>query len=115
MRKTVLLIEDDPGIMMCLKTIFSGLGWDMVFAETSAEVSERSKLVDLVVSDYNVPGVQFEETRAVCEQLGKPLILQSGNMDVAYHPKLMKPWSISELVRLVTSITQTGFHPVAML
>lgn len=84
--KTVLFVDDEPSILKVRSLIFEALGYSVLTAisgEEALEVLERH-LVDAVVLDYLMPGMDGEETARRIRQLRSdiPIILSSGCLTV---------------------------------
>lgn len=84
--KTVLFVDDEPSILKVRRLIFEALGYSVLTAisgEEALEVLERH-LVDAVVLDYLMPGMDGAETARRIRQLRSdiPIILSSGCLTV---------------------------------
>lgn len=57
--KTVLIVDDQPGIRLLLKEVFSKEGYQAVTAGSGIEAFEKvqEKLPDLVLLDMKIPGM----------------------------------------------------------
>jgi PAS domain S-box-containing protein len=59
--ETVLIVEDEPSILKLTARILSGLGYVVLFANRPEEavnlVKERSEMVDLIITDVIMPGM----------------------------------------------------------
>lgn len=108
--KKILVIEDDLFFRVCLKGVLSDEGWTPIFADNPEEVAKYLPEVELVISDYDAPAIaRFEETRAACQKLGKPLILQTGGVDADNYPlRLSKPYAPKALREMIRSVSKSS-------
>lgn len=80
--RTVLFVDDEPSLLEARRVMFEFMGYFVLTAESGEEALEvlRSNAVDAVVVDYQMPGMDGEETarriRRLCAHL--PIILSSG-------------------------------------
>ncbi|HEY5038016.1 MAG TPA: response regulator [bacterium] len=59
--KTILLVEDDPALRSLVKKSLESNGYNVLSAEDSVNANEQTKMrwgiVDLILSDINMPGL----------------------------------------------------------
>ena len=70
MAKTILVVDDDPGVQMTLGEIFASFGYDAVFAEDGREALDRvaEGPPALVILDIMMPRM---DGYAFAEELGR--------------------------------------------
>lgn len=59
MQAHILLVEDNPGVLMATRLVLTGAGYKVTTATTVAEASEQTKNnpdLDLVITDYRLAG-----------------------------------------------------------
>lgn len=80
--RTVLFVDDDPSLLEAHRLMFEFMGYSVFTAESGEEALEvlQSTAVDAVVLDYEMPGMDGEETaRQIRKMHGHlPIILSSG-------------------------------------
>ena len=88
MGTTILLVDDDVGARRTLASLLQRFGFRVVEAEDGQEalITARTLVPDIVLSDYNMPGMNgatlLRELRASLPALaGVPFILFSGYID----------------------------------
>jgi len=117
MRKTILVVDDENGIRMLLREIFSEKGYNILIAETGTEaldVVEKNK-IDLIIIDYNLPVMDGIKVLNEMEKNNKriPSILISGMFENIHQDikesqlikgTLAKPFDIEEIFNKVDTI-----------
>ena len=72
-QRTILLVDDEPDILLSIKVLLerSPMGLEVVTASSGAEGLEvlRSREVDLVISDFKMPGMDGIEFLMQAHQL----------------------------------------------
>lgn len=115
----ILVVEDDPDILLLNKEVLLDCGYLVDAAKDGAAAWEALQLAkyDLVVTDYNMPrltGVQLIEKIHAAE-MSLPVIMATGALPVwefALHPELqptavlLKPYTIAELAATVKEVLQ---------
>ena len=82
--KTILVVDDDPGILVYLSTLFQDNGYATLTAKDGAEALEkiRDENPDLVTLDITMPeksGVKFyREMKEDPERKSTPIIIVTG-------------------------------------
>ncbi|MEF3695881.1 sigma-54-dependent transcriptional regulator [Desulfolutivibrio sp.] len=115
--KHVLVVDDDPHILEVLDARLASAGYLVVQAASGEEALERLKtgIVDLVISDIRMPGMDGMKLLEFIEKLhpGLPMILLtahgsiSGAVDAMKHGAvdyLTKPFDGRELLAKVASV-----------
>jgi len=110
----VLLIEDDPGIVMTLRRVLTDEGYE-VLVETRGDAGltkAKDGSLDLVITDWKLPGLGgldiVRELHASRPRLPIILITAHGTFETAIEATksgafdyLLKPFEMPELIRLV--------------
>ena len=113
--KTILLVDDDPDVLSYLEDTLSFFGYNVV-AKTDAEpalsVIRQGTAIDLVVTDYTMPGMDgvtfLTEVRNLVPSV--PVVVLSGNDSIESHLRslnldsfdyLFKPFRSNELRSVV--------------
>jgi two-component system KDP operon response regulator KdpE len=120
--RTILLIDDEAQIRRVLRAAFSGLGCNILDAQSGEEGLEllRHNTVDLVLLDMNMPGVGGLETcRAIRAGWDVPVIVLTVRdtnedkveaLDAGADDFVCKPFSMDELMaRIRAAVRRTGF------
>lgn len=116
-RETILIVEDEPALMLMVIEFLTDSGYRIIEAETGAEAltvfNERSHEIDLVLTDMVMPGgISGRELAKKIRSSGSriPIIFSSGysidmvrkeiNLDEGYG-FLAKPYRPADLLRTV--------------
>jgi two-component system, response regulator, stage 0 sporulation protein F len=70
--KTILLVDDEPGILEALGEILKEFGYGVIpkpDAESALSVIREGTKVDLVITDYRMPGMNGSEFVAALKQI----------------------------------------------
>jgi CheY-like chemotaxis protein len=104
---TILVVDDDALISLGTADLISDMGLVAVEAYSgheALEVLERGDRVDVLVTDYSMPGMTGIElaTRARALRPGLPVLLATGYNELpggagSDLPRLSKPFHVSEL------------------
>jgi signal transduction histidine kinase/ActR/RegA family two-component response regulator len=115
---TVLIIEDETSVRTSLHRLLKAIGMDVVEAANGNEaallITRDGAYPDLLLSDYNLPGVNgVESIKAVCEAAERkiPAILMTGEVRSEIVESivaqgmfvLIKPFSVDELRQQIRS------------
>ncbi|HLR52959.1 MAG TPA: response regulator [Candidatus Avamphibacillus sp.] len=117
MKKTILVVDDENGIRMLLKEMFSEKGYNVLNAETGTgalDMVEKNK-IDLIIIDYKLPVMDGIKVLKEMEKNNKliPAILISGMFENIHQDikesrlikgTLAKPFDIEELFNKVDTI-----------
>ncbi len=121
--QTILIVEDDAEIRDTLKLLFDGRGFCAFAArdgdQALAIAANCGMSLDLIVADYNLPGLNGLEVIAKIEQATArkiPAIMLTGDISAAtlrdiaeqHHVHLHKPVDARSLMRHVTGILDTA-------
>ncbi len=114
--KTILLVEDDPGLRLIVKKVLEKYGYTVLPAEDSVIANSLARMhggiVDLLLADINLPGLTGSEYAAFRKDINPNLkvLYMSGSLEdalVRQHLRhktaafLAKPFSNEELVLAV--------------
>ena len=121
--QAILIVEDDAEIRDTLKLLFDGRGFCTFAAgdgdQALAIAANCSMSLDLIVADYNLPGLNELEVIAKIEEASGrniPAIMLTGDISAAtlraiaeqHHVHLHKPVDARNLMRHVTGILDTA-------
>jgi CheY-like chemotaxis protein len=117
-KKSVLVFDDDPSLVLILKYIFDEMGWDMHSSSNSNEVVEKVRELQpaIIMMDNNIPDYGgVTATRQIKSQQDLehiPVIFFSAHSDIqnladqagadAYLPK---PFGLTNLAEVVTRLS----------
>lgn len=107
-RGVVLVVEDEPLIMLELETMLTDLGWDVAHLasdiDRAIELAQREAL-DVAILDVNVKGRTSFPVADILEKRKVPIILATGystDVIVENYPRatyLQKPYVRSDLAK----------------
>ena len=84
--KTILFVDDEPLLLSMRRSVFEALGYSVLTATCGEDALAvfGTHLVDAVVLDYLMPGMDGEETAHCLRKLRSevPIILSSGCLEV---------------------------------
>jgi PAS domain S-box-containing protein len=121
-RKSVLLVDDEPGIRDVLAEVLSTDGYEVDVATGGEEAWKRinARSFDVIISDLNMPGMDGETLyRHVLslkpKQAQRMVFLTGDTIGQKWHqflertknPCLTKPFNIREIEELVATMTKT--------
>jgi CheY-like chemotaxis protein len=111
--KTILVVDDEPDCVDILMSVLRYHEFDVVTAADGAEAYAMAKTskVDLVVSDYLMPGLDGIELTGHLAADGKtkgiPIVLMSGVLlsvdHASVHALIQKPFEIEKFMATVRS------------
>jgi DNA-binding NtrC family response regulator len=117
--RTILVVDDDPGVCQFLQDLLVTVGYRGVFAATGEDALLKLEGggVDLVISDDRMPGMSGRELLWECVRRwpGLPVVLLTGYGNVpdaveaikaGAEDYLLKPFDGRDLLRRITSILQ---------
>lgn len=117
--KHILIVDDQPGIRLLLKDVFTNEGYDVMLAHTGIEALEKiyKHSFDLVMLDYRLPILNGHEILAkmIQHEITVPVILMSGlieNIQEDFKAENMtiemvaKPFNLKEIIELAKSMIQ---------
>ena len=122
MDKSILVVDDEPQILSALKRTLRKQSYSILFANDGHEALEILKQheVDLILSDYMMPGLSGTEllTQAEKIQPNSIRIILSGHSDFqtvlesikegVVHKFLAKPWTNDVLIEQINKALDTG-------
>jgi len=113
----ILIVDDQPGIRLLLKDVFTEEGYDVMLAHTGTDALEKiyKYSFDLVMLDYRLPILNGDEIlkKMIKKEIIVPVILMSGliekiqedfndeNMTIKI---VAKPFNLVEIIELVKSM-----------
>jgi len=113
-RLTLLFVDDDFLISLSTAALLEDLGHEVVKASSGAgalEVLKSGKPVDLMITDYAMPGMTGVQLAEAARQLrpGLPILLATGYADLPARtkmdlPRLSKPYQQKQLAERITSL-----------
>ncbi|SEP00848.1 His Kinase A (phospho-acceptor) domain-containing protein [Rhodospirillales bacterium URHD0017] len=113
-RLNLLLVDDDFLISLSTAALLEDLGHEVVKASSGAaalEVLQSGKPVDLLITDYAMPGMTGVQLAEAARQLrpGLPILLATGYADLPARtkldlPRLSKPYQQRQLAERITSL-----------
>ena len=120
--RIALVVDDERVIRTVMRRLLERRGWDVIESETAEQaldvLGDLSTRVDVVLCDLNLPGLSGSalcgRITALRPELAARLILTSGDPRAAKAelareslgcPLLEKPFSLSELERVVAGIS----------
>ncbi len=127
--KTILLIEDELYLLEALGEILGEFGYKVILrsdAESALSIIREGNDIDLVLTDYRMPGMDGVEFIAVLKQIlpSTPIIILAGDYSVEVYIKalslgafecLTKPVKAKDLGRAVKSALEQSHVGKAML
>lgn len=106
--KTVLVIDDDPGIVFMHTAILKSGGYQPVTCGLNKqEIETFVQAVDFVVSDHDMPPINSTVVKEICEKFNKPLLVVSGTLDKVHTNQLSKPCGRSEFLNAVEALVSS--------
>jgi signal transduction histidine kinase len=113
-RLRLLFVDDDFLISLSTAALLEDLGHEVVKASSGAaalEVLESGKPVDLMITDYAMPGMTGVQLAEAARRLrpGLPILLATGYADLPARakvelPRLSKPYQQKQLAEQITSL-----------
>lgn len=113
--KSLLLIEDDPEIVECLKVLFELEGYRVVSASDGIEALQIIKglAFDVIVTDNQMSGMDGVEFIQIFKDLKNktPIIMLTGSRSLESKADytVLKPPNLDELVKVIEkAVTKVG-------
>jgi len=113
----ILIVDDQPGICLLLKDVFTNEGYDVMLAHTGTEALEKisEHSFDLIMLDYHLPILSGHEIlqQMIKKKMIIPVILMSGlieNIQADFSDEnitieiVAKPFNLKEIIGLVKSM-----------
>ncbi len=120
---SILLVEDEPQLMLVAKNLLKALGFSVFEASNGSEALElyrkNSEYINLVVTDLGMPVMNGYELLREIKQINPelPIIISSGfgDVDINSHITdgevagfLSKPYSFAQMRELLKSVMERG-------
>ena len=118
MQPLILVVDDDPPIVILMRSLLREFGFETMTATTGADAVQaaRSRTPDLVLLDKNMPGMTGEEViRALRLEPGLarvPILILSGEpmspvelARIGADGAILKPFDIGNLIDRIRAIT----------
>jgi DNA-binding response OmpR family regulator len=125
MRKTILVVDDEPGICQLVDEILSDVGYQTLHAAdglVAVELIESSSEIDLLLVDLGLPNVHGRAVVQIARTLRPqmPIIVMTGYGEYQLDndpniERLGKPFSATELIARIDTIfvaDRNGKNPV---
>ncbi len=113
-RLSLLFVDDDFLISLSTAALLEDLGHDVIKAasgEAALEVLQSGKSIDLMITDYAMPGMTGLQLAEAARNLrpGLPILLATGYADLPAHskvelPRLSKPYQQKQLAERITAL-----------
>ena len=110
----VLVVDDDPLVLMGTAAMVEDLGHEAVSAGSAARAIEivRTMDADVVLTDYTMPGMTGSQLAAQIRLIkpGLPIVLATGHADVPSGDsgpleRLTKPYTLDALAQAISRAT----------
>ncbi|HEY0194609.1 MAG TPA: response regulator [Kofleriaceae bacterium] len=109
---TVLLVDDDPGVRFALTEVLHDRGYRVIPVSSGAQALASLQGVDVVLTDYSMPGMNgLELIAAIAQRMpGLPVILLTAHCSELMARSassygacgcLSKPFDVEEISRLI--------------
>ncbi|MEW9676376.1 response regulator [Lentibacillus sp. L22] len=121
MQKSILVVDDQPGIRLLLVEVLKNEGYRVATAETGKEALDQlfQKTFDLLMLDYKLPVIDGSEVirRLKQENISVPAIIMSGLAEevtkkFADYPNvkevISKPFNITDICSITNGIIGQG-------
>jgi two-component system cell cycle response regulator CpdR len=111
MSHTVLIVDDDPGVLDVIASMLEDIGCNVITANSGAEALDRLRRVEeisILITDINMPGMDGHELAERATRLRPALkVLQLSGRERRRDafPMIRKPFSEDELVRVMQQTT----------
>src|SRR5437879_7048151 len=121
MKTRILLIEDDPGIIITLERLLASEGHDVIIEKRgdSGLARARAESLDVVLSDFKLPGLDgldlVQELHSAKPRLPIILMTAHGTTEIAIEATkrgafeyLLKPFEMPELLEAISKALATS-------
>jgi two-component system, cell cycle response regulator CpdR len=111
MSRTVLLVDDDPGVLDVIASMLEDLGCEVIRATSgpeALETLERDDRISILITDINMPSMDGHELAERATRLRPALkILQLSGRERRRDgfPMIRKPFAEEDLVRVMQQTT----------
>jgi signal transduction histidine kinase len=119
----VLVVDDDPIVRAGTAALIEDLGHSAIEAGSASDalaVLRSQRAVDIVITDYAMPGMSGSELAARIDRIrsGLPVVIATGYADVASEalslPRLVKPYRQQELAAMIKTLIEQRRNPQAV-
>ena len=114
----ILVVDDDALIAMSIADMLEDLGHEVIEAgsgEQALDVLRGSGSVDLLITDYAMPGMNGAQLAAAAREVrrGLPVLLATGYGElpagsVSGLPQIGKPYDQAQLAATITKLVDPG-------
>jgi len=98
MAKQLLVVDDDPGLLLAVSETLRAEGYEVQTARRGSEAMVRvaEALPDLIISDIRMPGMDGLEVQEALQAKGVtlPVIIMTGHGDVSLAVRAMKAGAV---------------------
>lgn len=112
---TILLVDDDPGVRFALTEVLRDRGHDVICASSGAQALTSLDGVDVVVTDFSMPGMDGLElvSQIAARAPSLPVILLTAHgseslgriaSSCGAYGCLSKPFDIDEIARVIEQV-----------
>jgi signal transduction histidine kinase len=114
-RITVLVVDDDPSVLASIAAMIADLGHSAIESSSAADALDMlrsAREIDLVITDYAMPGVTGTNLAASITLVrpGLPVVIATGYAGTPLHdpvlPRLDKPFRREQLAALIESLIE---------
>ncbi len=112
-KKTILIVDDDRDLGKLLGITAQMLGYAPILCAGGDEAIPHVKSVDILITDFNMPGMNGVELAKIAKQQnpGLPVIIMTGTpqdipIDHLADEIVEKPFSIEALKKLLDKLLQ---------
>lgn len=81
MTRTVLIVDDDPGILLMLSHALKPLGWRVLSAEGPLMAALLYEQCDVVLTDWDMPFGGGLNVLQGAQRAQKPVVVHTGNSE----------------------------------
>ena len=117
--ETILLVEDDEGLVATLTSIFANRGYALLVAKDGEAgwdlFREERERIDVVLLDLSMPKMSGQELLRHIRSVdpAAKVIVSSGNMDIDIEPSqiqglLRKPYTIAQVLQEIRQVLDEG-------
>jgi len=117
--KTILLVDDDCDVLSCLEDALISSGYNVIaqpHAEPALAVLKQGIVIDIVVTDYTMPGMHggtfLKEVRRLVPSV--PMVVLSGNDSIESHLRSLNLNGFDYLFKPIRSVELLGVVKAAL-
>ncbi|MDA9507039.1 membrane protein [Bradyrhizobium sp. CCBAU 11386] len=114
MSRTVLVVDDDAGVLEVIAGMLEDLGCEAISAGSGVEALDhlrRNDRISILITDINMPGMDGHELAQLATRLRPELkVLQLSGRERRRDgfPMIRKPFSAEDLARTMEQVTGVG-------